>query len=143
MKKHDVIIIGAGPAGLSAAIYTARKELNTLIVCGEFGGQVARSWEIENYLGFGKTNGAEMVKKMREHIKLFDNIKLKEGVWVKDLKKNNNAFQVLTDRDRFEAEAVLIVTGFAWADLTDGLAAHWKLDDDATDSTGTNDCPVL
>ena len=39
--------------------------------------------------------------------------------------------------------AVLIVTGFAWADLTDGLAAHWKLDDDATDSTGTNDCPVL
>lgn len=69
---YDAIIIGAGPAGLSAAIYTIRKLLRTLIISGDVGGQIAWTSDVENYLGFSQVNATELVAKFEDHVKKFD-----------------------------------------------------------------------
>jgi NADH-dependent peroxiredoxin subunit F len=66
---YDVIILGAGPAGLSAAIYTIRKLLKTLIISRDIGGQVAWSADVQNYLGFSQVNAAELVEKFEQHVR--------------------------------------------------------------------------
>jgi NADH-dependent peroxiredoxin subunit F len=69
---YDVIILGAGPAGLSAAIYTIRKLLKTLIISQDVGGQLSWTSDVENYLGFSQVNAAELVAKFESHVKQFD-----------------------------------------------------------------------
>jgi len=68
---YDVIIIGGGPAGLSAAIYTIRKLLRTLIISNEVGGQVAWTTDVENYLGFSHVDASELVARFEEHVDRF------------------------------------------------------------------------
>lgn len=68
---HDVIILGAGPAGLSAAIYAIRKLLKTLIISKDVGGQITWTSDIENYLGFSQVNAAELVAKFEDHVRKF------------------------------------------------------------------------
>jgi NADH-dependent peroxiredoxin subunit F len=69
---YDVIIIGAGPAGLSAAIYTIRKMLKTLIISKDIGGQITWTSDVENYLGFSQVNASELVAKFEDHVKKFE-----------------------------------------------------------------------
>lgn len=69
--KYDLIIIGAGPAGMTAAVYAARKKLKTLILTKDIGGQAARSSDIENYLGFSMIAGMDLVKKFEDHLEHF------------------------------------------------------------------------
>ena len=64
---YDVLIIGAGPAGLSAAIYTGRNRLKTLVVSKDLGGQTAVSGEIANYPGTRMTSGVELAQSMLDH----------------------------------------------------------------------------
>ena len=65
--KYDVIIIGAGPAGLSAGLYASRATLNTLIIeKAVIGGQITTTTEIENYPGASEVTGPELVEKMKE-----------------------------------------------------------------------------
>lgn len=71
LPVYDVIIIGAGPAGLSAAIYTIRKHLRTLIISKNIGGQVTWTADVDNYLGFSQVNAAELVAKFEAHVKKF------------------------------------------------------------------------
>jgi alkyl hydroperoxide reductase subunit F len=66
---YDVIILGAGPAGLSAAIYTARKVMKTLVISRNIGGQVASYYDLENYLGFSQMNAPDLVAKFDHHVK--------------------------------------------------------------------------
>jgi len=66
-KIYDVIIIGAGPAGLSAAIYATRKNLSTLIIASDIGGQLGTTYEVANYPGFQMITGPELVAKFNEH----------------------------------------------------------------------------
>ena len=65
---YDTIIIGAGPAGMTAAIYTARKKLNTLVLAKELGGQMVWSSGVENYSGFTFISGADLTLKFQEHL---------------------------------------------------------------------------
>ncbi|MEA3386120.1 MAG: FAD-dependent oxidoreductase, partial [Thermodesulfobacteriota bacterium] len=60
---YDVIIIGGGPAGLSAAVYAARKVLKTLLVSKDIGGQVAWTYDVDNYLGFSQVDTADLIAK--------------------------------------------------------------------------------
>lgn len=107
---YDCIIIGAGPAGLTAAIYAARKKLNIIVISKNVGGQTAESWLIENYIGFSVISGAELVKKFREHLLKFK-IPLKEGVQVLKVEKRNKIFKVYTKEKIFEGKCVIVASG--------------------------------
>ena len=66
---YDTIIIGTGPAGFTAAIYTARREMKTLVIGKEPGGQLIWASEIENYPGFKKIENFELITKMQDQVK--------------------------------------------------------------------------
>lgn len=68
-ELYDVLIVGAGPAGLTAGVYCERKMLNTLIVSENIGGQALESWAIENYMGFRMVTGDELMKKFEEQVR--------------------------------------------------------------------------
>ena len=66
---YDLIIIGGGPAGITAGIYAARQKVNVLLITKAFGGQMAKKTVmIENYPGFPKISGLDLIKKFEEHI---------------------------------------------------------------------------
>ena len=68
----DVLIVGAGPAGLTAGVYCARKLLRTIIVSEDIGGQATESWAIENYMGYQMVTGEDLMKKFEEQVRKFD-----------------------------------------------------------------------
>jgi alkyl hydroperoxide reductase subunit F len=68
----DVLIIGAGPAGLTAGVYCARKLLKTMIVSENIGGQALESWSIENYMGYRMVTGEDLMKKFEEQVRTLD-----------------------------------------------------------------------
>ena len=66
---YDVIIAGAGPAGMTAALYCARKNLRTILISGDIGGQALESWNIENYMGFRMITGDDLMARFEEQIR--------------------------------------------------------------------------
>ena len=110
MKDYDVVIIGAGPAGLAAGVYCARKILKALVVSRDVGGQAAWSWEVENYLGYQLISGAELVKRFYQHIQAFD-VELREKEEIASLETGENAFTVLSDKGEYRSSAVIVASG--------------------------------
>jgi len=112
MQKEKVIIIGSGPAGLTAALYTARANLNPLVISGnQLGGQISITSEVENYPGFPEgTTGPELVEMMQQQAERFGARLLIDEVT--EVKFSNGApFYVKTYADEFEADAVIITVG--------------------------------
>lgn len=110
----DTIIIGGGPAGLSAAIYAVRKNLKTLLVTKIIGGNAAYAGEVENYLGFTLITGAQLAEKFREEIERFNGEKLivKEGMEVVDLSGQFPDFVIkTTEGEEIEGKTVIIASG--------------------------------
>lgn len=68
---YDTVIIGMGPAGMTAAVYAARKKMDTLLLGKEYGGQVAWTAEVENYMGFQLISGTGLIDKFEEHVKRY------------------------------------------------------------------------
>jgi len=107
---YDLIIIGAGPAGITASVYAARKRMNLLVLTKDIGGQAAWSGDIENYTGYQFITGAELTTKLEEHIRKY-NIALKEGEEVVEIKKNNDTVYIKTDKNTYEARTAIIASG--------------------------------
>ena len=109
--KYDLIIIGGGPAGMSAGIYSARQKLETLVITKEFGGQMThKAVDIENYPGFEKVSGFELIAKMEDQMKKKGVKILNDGV--SELKKIDGSFFISTEGGReFEAKVIIIATG--------------------------------
>ena len=112
MKKERVVIIGSGPAGLTAALYTARAQLAPMVIAGsQLGGQVAITHEIENYPGFPDgLSGPELVDRMKEHAENFGakvEFDLVESV---DF-SNGSPFRVKTTGEEYWADAVIVTIG--------------------------------
>lgn len=108
---QDVIIIGAGPAGLSAGVYCARKMLDTLVVSSNVGGQATWSWEVENYLGYQLITGVELVERFRDHLENFV-VELREGLNVESLRKDDDGFRLATaGGGEFQSSAVIVASG--------------------------------
>ena len=107
---YDLIIIGAGPAGITASVYAARKRMNLLVLAKDIGGQAAWSGDIENYTGYQFITGAELTTKLEEHIRKY-NIALKEGEEVVEIKKINDVVYIKTDKNTYEARAAIIASG--------------------------------
>lgn len=113
-KIFDTIIIGGGPAGISAAIYAVRKNLKVLMLTKDIGGQAVISGDIENYLGFTMISGADLSKKFREELSAFENegLWLKEGVEVVDLSGADPDFIVKTsDEKEYHGKTVIVASG--------------------------------
>lgn len=107
---YDLIIIGGGPAGIAAGIYAARKKLKTLLITKEWGGQVTKATEIENWPGTKKISGNDLIKQMFEHLKMFE-IEIKEGKEVIDIDKKGEIFMVRDNDQAHETRTVIIATG--------------------------------
>ncbi|NLM29264.1 MAG: FAD-dependent oxidoreductase [Methanomicrobiales archaeon] len=69
---YDTVIVGAGPAGLTAAVYAARKLMKTVIISEKIGGQATWSWSIENYMGFRMITGEDLIRKFEEQVRGLD-----------------------------------------------------------------------
>ena len=107
---YDLIIIGAGPAGITAAIYAVRKGIESLIITRDIGGQTALSGDVENYTGYQFISGPELVLKFEEHLRKF-NIALKENEAVREIVKAGGTIQVKTDKGPYEAKSIIIASG--------------------------------
>ncbi len=107
---HDLIIVGAGPAGITAAIYAARKRMNVLVISKDIGGQTAWSGDIENYTGYQFVTGPDLTAKFEEHMKRYG-IELKEAEWVVELKKDGDKISVKTEEGTYEAKTAIIASG--------------------------------
>ncbi len=110
-NRYDVIILGSGPAGLTAAIYTARANLKTLVLTGNLpGGQLMTTSMVENFPGF--TNGIygpELMMNMREQAARFHAKIIDDSATQVDLK--HTPFRVLTLDNEYESKAIIIATG--------------------------------
>jgi thioredoxin reductase (NADPH) len=112
MQKEKVIVIGSGPAGLTAALYTARAMLNPLVISGtELGGQISITNDVENYPGFPEgITGPELVGLMQKQAEKFGARVLIDEVTEVSF-KDGSPFGVKTHGDTFEAEAVIVCVG--------------------------------
>jgi len=106
---YDIIIIGGGVAGFSAAMYTGRFNMKTLLIGENFGGTVLSAHKIENYPGINSIQGPELARNIEEHAKKYK-IEVKESRVV-EIKKGKGAFKVLTETKKFETKTLLIATG--------------------------------
>lgn len=109
---YDTIIIGTGPAGFTAAIYTARREMKTLVIGKEPGGQLIWASEIENYPGFKKIENFELITKMQDQVKslgveiLTAEVKLIE-------RKEDGTYTLHTSTESYQAKTVIVAMGLS------------------------------
>jgi thioredoxin reductase (NADPH) len=111
MSERNVIILGSGPAGLTAAIYTARADLRPIVIGGrQAGGQLMLTSEVENFPGFPEgIMGPELMDRMRQQAERFGTEFIDEDATAVDF--HGSPLAVTTETDRFEARSVIIATG--------------------------------
>lgn len=110
MKMYDLIIIGAGPAGITAAVYAARKKIDFMVLSNDIGGQTAWSGDIENYTGYQFITGPELTLKFEEHMKSFS-APLNSPENVSNIKKENNLIKIITDKNEYLSKTIIIASG--------------------------------
>jgi len=107
---YDLIIIGGGPAGVTAGIYAVRKKLKVLIISKDFQGQVKWAVSVENYPGLPDIKGMDLAKKFEDHLKQYEAEIIADEVIKID--KENQIFELITKKgDRFISLSVVIATG--------------------------------
>ncbi|MFZ3142702.1 alkyl hydroperoxide reductase subunit F [Psychrobacter glacincola] len=118
LEQQDVTIIGAGPAGVAAAIYTARKGLKVTMVADRIGGQVKDTQDIENLISVPLTTGSELSANFETHLREY-NIMLKEHVSVKEISEtaDENYRIHLNTGETFETRSIILATGAQWRKL--------------------------
>ncbi len=108
---YDSIIIGSGPAGLTAGIYAGRKKMDVLILTKKIGGEASMAYTIENFPGLPKITGAELIAKMREAAERCG-AAVKEGEIISKIEKRKDNFLIKTEKgDFFEAKTIIIASG--------------------------------
>ncbi|MBU0535601.1 MAG: NAD(P)/FAD-dependent oxidoreductase [Nanoarchaeota archaeon] len=106
---YDTIIIGAGIAGVTSAIYASRKRMNYLFIGKDFGGQLNSSGEVVNYPGIVKTSGGEFEMTLMKQLE-FNKVESKTEE-VKSIEKMGDNFKVKTNKEEYETQTVIIATG--------------------------------
>ena len=108
---YDAVILGGGPAGLSAAVYAARKMMKAVIVSGNMGGQVASYYDIENYLGFSMVEAADLITRFERHVDRFG-LEKAVGAKVISAELDGPVKRLVTENGReFLSRTIIIATG--------------------------------
>ena len=111
---YDLIIIGGGPGGVGAGVYASRKQLQTLFVTKEWGGQSVVSPDIQNWIGTVSLSGEELAQQLKKHLEAYagDIVTINEGVCVEKVEKKDDGFTVTLDNgETHRARAVLVTSG--------------------------------
>jgi alkyl hydroperoxide reductase subunit F len=111
---YDLIIIGGGPAGISAGVYASRKHLKTLFVTKEWGGQSTVSSDIQNWIGTPNISGEQLAKNLEEHLKQYagEFVTIIANTTVTGVEKTDNGYKItLENGDTHEAANLLVTTG--------------------------------
>jgi len=117
LPLQDVVVIGGGPAGSSAAIYAARKGLNVTIVADRIGGQVKDTMDIENLISVPKTTGPELAGKLHSHLKAYP-ITIRENLRVQSVEKGGATHKVvLNTGEVIETRTLIVASGAKWREL--------------------------
>lgn len=112
--NYELIIIGGGPAGCSAAVYAARKQIKTLLITTEFGGQSVVSDDIQNWIGTPHISGADLAKSLKMHVEEYKGsyVEIRENAKVSAVEKADQGFAVtLESGDSFTTKALLVTAG--------------------------------
>lgn len=110
---YDLVIIGGGPAGAAAAVYAARKQLKTVIITPEFGGQSVVSETIYNWIGTPEISGADLAKNLETHVRAYEGpfLDIIKGEYVSSVTKSEELFTTKTNTQSFDSKTVLVTTG--------------------------------
>jgi len=109
---YDTIIIGSGPAGITASIYAIRREMKVLVIGKEMGGQVVWASEIENYPGIQKIDNIEFISRFKKHAESFG-IEIKTAEVQKIEKKEDETFKLFVGKEEFETKTIIIAMGLS------------------------------
>ncbi len=110
MNLYDLVIVGAGPAGITAGVYAARKRMNFLIITTDIGGQASLGWDIENYIGYQFIAGTELIEKFKQHLEKFD-VKVRNNEKATGVEKSGTYVLIQTDQDEYTAKTVIVASG--------------------------------
>jgi len=109
MKIYDLIIIGAGPAGLTSALYAARYRLDVLVISTILGGTMPEAHKVWNFPSYNEISGIELTKKMYEQIKNL-NVEIKNEI-VTSIEKKKETFEIKTQKNSYQSKKVIITSG--------------------------------
>jgi alkyl hydroperoxide reductase subunit F len=139
---YDVLLIGGGPAGMSAAIYLARQKLRVAMFAGELGGQAIWSSDVENYLGLHQLTGVQLVQRFQKHLDDYrDLIDIKENEKVTKLERIKGGFRATTEHGPYDGKTVLVATGSHHREL--GIPGERELNNKGVTYCATCDAPLF
>lgn len=116
MPLQDVTVIGGGPAGISAAIYSARKGLKVTLIADRIGGQVKDTMGIENLISVPKTTGPQLTSALQAHLNEYD-VTVKEHLSVDSVENGDIKSVVLSSGESIPTKTIIIATGAKWREL--------------------------
>lgn len=126
---YELIIIGGGPAATAAAVYAARKQLNTLLITAEFGGQSVVSETIYNWIGTPEISGADLAQSFKDHVGRYTEsgyLTVVEGVYAESVTRSDAGFTVHAEGKDYTAATLLIATGSKRRQLDIPTAAQFE-----------------
>lgn len=108
---YELAIIGGGPAGVSAGVYAARKQIKAVLLTKDFAGQSITSADVQNWIGTKSVSGFELAKMLEGHLKAQEGIEVKEGFPASKIEKISGGFKIFFGEEIIEAKTILLATG--------------------------------